>query len=161
MFEARDDAVETVKEYLDEIIEQILDDKEASDDLLNDYPNGDSWHHENHVDKYYNLQEAAHVLTEYRNDIETDSGLWEGLEPTRAICAQAAYTYGNAVYTEWRDLIKEINDLTWPEKLEIETDCAFVVDDKEDKDKLEEISKYLDSLNRKRLSKLIGSILEN
>lgn len=108
--DAASDAAETVHNFEDEILEQLLDKGEASDDLLNDYPNGDSWHHECHVDKDYSLQEAAELLDDLSEHEETDSGLWEGLEPRRAIAAQAAYTYGNAVYSEWRDLIEKIND---------------------------------------------------
>ena len=32
------------------------------------------------------------------------------MEPRWAIAAQAAYTYGNAVYSEWHDLIEKINN---------------------------------------------------
>jgi hypothetical protein len=108
--DAASDAAETIRNFADEILEQLLDKREASDDLLNDYPNGDSWHHECHVDKDYSLQEAAELLDDLCDHEETDSGLWEGLEPRRAIACQAAYTYGNAVYSEWRDLIEKIND---------------------------------------------------
>jgi hypothetical protein len=51
--EAADDAADTVRNFADEILEQLIDDGKASDDLLNDYPNGDAWHHECHVDKWY------------------------------------------------------------------------------------------------------------
>lgn len=107
--DAASDAAETVRNFADEILEQLLDTGEASNDLFNDYPNGDSWHHECHVDKDYNLQEAAELLDELYDFEETDNGLWEGLEPRQAIVTQAAYTYSNAVYSEWRDLIEEIN----------------------------------------------------
>jgi hypothetical protein len=40
---------------------------------------------------------------------ETDSGLWEGQQPKEAIGTCAAFTYGNAVYSEWTDLIDELN----------------------------------------------------
>ncbi len=40
--DAADDAAETVRNFADEILEQLLDSGEASDDLNNDYPNGDS-----------------------------------------------------------------------------------------------------------------------
>jgi len=108
--DATDDAKETVREYLDAIVDQIVDSGEASDDLLNDYGNGDRWHHESHVDKSYDLQEAAQLLSELSDHEETDSGLWEGQAPREAIATQAAFTYGNAVYSEWRDLIERIND---------------------------------------------------
>lgn len=108
--EALDDARSTVSEFADEIVEKIMDGGDASDDLNNDYSNGDAYHHESHVDRDYNLREAAELLDDLSDFEETDSGLWEGLEPRKAIAAQAAYTYGNAVYSNWTDLIGEIND---------------------------------------------------
>lgn len=112
--ESVSDAKYTVQEFRDQIAEMLVDDGKASDDLHNDYGSGDAWHHESHVDKEYDLQESAELLSQLRDHEETDSGLWEGLEPQQAISAQAAYTYGNAVLSEWRDLIEEIND-RWEE----------------------------------------------
>lgn len=108
--EARSDAASTALEYIDTIMEFIKDGEDVSDDLLNDYPDGDSYHHENHVDREYDLEEAATVLKELREHKETDSGLWEGLEPEQAISAQAPFTYGNAVMANWQELIEYIND---------------------------------------------------
>ena len=107
---ASDDARETVGEYRDEILEMLNESGEASDDLLNDYGTGDSYHHESHVDKSYNLSDAAELIEELSDHEETDSGLWEGQQPKEAVGTCAAFTYGNAVYSEWRDLIVEIND---------------------------------------------------
>lgn len=107
--DAMDDAADTAREFLDQIVEQLTDSGEASDDLLNDYPNGDAYHHETHVDRAYNLQDAALLLDQLSDHEETDSGLWEGLPPRDAIGAQAAYTYGNAVAHFWCKLIREIN----------------------------------------------------
>jgi len=98
-----------VLNFEDEIVEQLLDSGAASDDLLNDYPNGDAWHHENHVDRWYNFREAVEVIEQLEDFEETDEGLWAGLPMKEALGACAAYTYGNAVYSEWRDLIAEIN----------------------------------------------------
>lgn len=108
--EADDDAKEMVEHYLDEIVEQILESGEASNDLYNDYTNGDSYHHEQHVDRHYSLLEAAKLLDQLSSYEETDPGLWQGLEPREAVTAQAAYTYGNAVYSEWQNLIEKINE---------------------------------------------------
>ncbi len=109
--DARRDAAETVRNFLDEVVEQLIDRaRGASDDLYNDYHDGDSYHHETHVDKAYNLQEAAELLDQLSEYEETDSGLWEGLAPREAIGAQAAYTYGQAVSCLWAELIKEINE---------------------------------------------------
>lgn len=107
---AKSDAQDMAREFLDQILEQFLDKDEVSNDFNNDYDSGDSYHHETHVDKEYDLQEAAAVLEQLRDHEETDSGLWDGLEPSEAIAAQAAYTYGNAVVASWQELIEEIND---------------------------------------------------
>ena len=109
--EARSDAADTADNFIDEIMERIVGyDGKASDDLLNDYCGGDSWHHENHTDKSYNLSEAAALLEELDDYEETDEGLWHGCKPREAISAQAAYTYANAVYGLFRELIEKIND---------------------------------------------------
>jgi uncharacterized membrane-anchored protein YhcB (DUF1043 family) len=128
--DASSDAADFVENFIDEVVEQLIDEGEASDDFLNDYPNGDSYHHESHVDKSYNLTEAAAVLDELRDYEETDSGLWEGLAPREAILAQAAYTYGAAVYFKAQDIIKAINS---DDDLEELLECRGLdVDDAQD-----------------------------
>lgn len=107
---AESDAADTVEEFIDEIVERLVDRGEASNDLLNDYSHGDSYHHERHVDKEYDLKEAAELLDQLDDYEETDSGLWEGRLPRDAVSAQAAYTYGNAVYSMFQDLIKKVNE---------------------------------------------------
>jgi len=121
------DAKDTAENFLDEILLHILDKGKASDDLFNDYSGGDSYHHESHVDKYYDLNEAADVLDELRDDEETDSGLWEGKDPREAISIQAAFTYGNAVYSRWRKLIEEINEAVEDFVLSYEDDDGVTV----------------------------------
>lgn len=115
---AREAAADCVRNFIDEIVEQILDDNlysaslgEASDNLLDDrkYSGGDSYHHETHVDKSYRLLDAAELLDQLDDHEETDNGLWEGQSPREAISIQAAYTFGNAVMHYWQELIEEIN----------------------------------------------------
>jgi hypothetical protein len=108
--EAISDARDMATEFLDTIVEALMDDGSASADVYNDYPDGDAYHHETHVDKAYNLQDAAQLLDDLDDFEETDSGLWDGLAPRDAIGAQAAYTYGNAVLSFFADIIREIND---------------------------------------------------
>jgi hypothetical protein len=91
-------------------VRPIFEDGKASDDLLNDYGSGDSYHHESHVDKPYNFEEAAQLIGELSDYEETDTGLWQGMGMKEAVCACAAYTYGAAVYAMWRELIEDIND---------------------------------------------------
>jgi hypothetical protein len=106
---ADSDAKDMARNFLDEIVEQLHDDNEASDDYNNDYPGGDSYHHETHQDKAYDLDDAVKVLRQLSQYEETDDGLWEGLGAEEQISARAAYTYGNAVGSIWSDIIKKIN----------------------------------------------------
>jgi hypothetical protein len=108
--EVASDAWNAIENYVSDMVDHWRSSGEISDDLLNDYADGDSYHHENHVDNDYSLTEAATLLDQLSDHEETDSGLWHGLEPRRAIAAQAAYTYGNAVMSEWIDIIGSIND---------------------------------------------------
>ena len=82
---AASDARDMVREFEDEIVAQILGSGEASDDYNNDYSGGDSYHHETHVDRGYRLLEAAGLLAELDHDRETDSGLWQGLDPEEVL----------------------------------------------------------------------------
>ncbi len=125
---AQSDAADMADHFVDEIVESFIDnDGEASNDLLNDYSGGDRYHHETHIDKTYSLQEASDLLDELDDYEETDEGLWEGQKPREAISSQAAYTYGNAVYSLWRDIIGTINDD--PDLSEL-LDSYLEVDDK-------------------------------
>jgi hypothetical protein len=108
---AREDAWETVEHFVDEMVVQWRESGEVSDDMNNDYPDGDAYHHETHVDKDHSLLEASNLLDQLSEYEETDGGLWDGLEPRRAIAVQAAYTYGNAVYDLWRENVEELNDV--------------------------------------------------
>ena len=106
--DAKSDAKDTALNFLSQIVEFMLNDGEASDDLLNSYDGGDSYHHET-LDKEYDLMESAEILDQLYRYEETDKGLWEGLDPRKAVACKAAFTYGNAVYFRWTDLIGEIN----------------------------------------------------
>lgn len=107
--EASSDADEMVRNFQETIVQMLLDDGEASDDINNDYSNGDAYHHETHVDRAYRLLEAAELLDQLDDYEEDDPGLWDGQDPRDAIATQAAYTYGNAVASMWSDRIRNIN----------------------------------------------------
>lgn len=140
--EAMSDAAETVRNYMEQIVDRLMDCDKVSDDLLNDYPNGDSYHHENRVDKEYSLTEADEILDTLSKYEEDDDGLWSGQLPREAISTQAAYTYGNAVYGMWRDFINDIN------KYDFEADAPEGVDEtEEDKRKRIETTIENDILN--------------
>jgi frataxin-like iron-binding protein CyaY len=103
------DAVAMLFHFEDDILDMLLYKGAASADIYNDYPNGDSYHFESHVDRWYSLKDAAILLDALSEYKETDSGLWQGQEPSAAIDTQAAFTYGNAVLCHFVDYIKELN----------------------------------------------------
>lgn len=107
--DATQDAKEAALYFLDEIIENLTS-KGSTESNLQNYDSGDEYHHENHVDHDYKLTEASEILDQLSDYEETDSGLWQGLEPRRAVAAQAAYTYGNTVLFLFREIIGDIND---------------------------------------------------
>lgn len=106
---AREAARDTVEEYNNEIVEQLREMGSATNDLY-EYERGDEYHHENHVDKNYSLQESAELLDQLHKHTETDNGLWSGLDPIDAVECQAAYTFGNAVMHHWQWMVKQINE---------------------------------------------------
>ncbi len=128
--EAEDDAAMLITDYfMDEIIDQIIDTGEASDDINNDYDNGDGIFHEVITDRSYGLEEAAELLSQLYRYEEEDSGLWEGVDDLDSIAEiKAAYTYGNAVWDELDTLITEINDSV----KDIKANVAFELLDEKD-----------------------------
>jgi len=106
--DAHDDATTAIEHHLDEIIEHITSYGEVPVDPMNDLSGFDDYHHANHNDRDYSLQESAELLDQMRDYEETDDGLWEGLEPQRAISVQAALTYGNAVVGLIHEKLREL-----------------------------------------------------
>lgn len=127
---AEEDAKMLVTDYfINEIIEQLMENGEASDDYNNDYRNGDGIFHEVIIDRDYSSNEAIELLNDLREYEETDSGLWEGESWDSALRTIAAFTYGNAVYDEWTKLIEEINGVD--------------LDENETEEQLEEVIKEI------------------
>lgn len=107
--EAYGDALDAAEYFLDKIVEAIIDNQgDAPTDIMNRQYD-ESYHHESHIDKSFSLIEAAHVLDDLDEFEETDSGMWEGLDPREAVKTQAAYTYGNAVSSMFTEVMQAIN----------------------------------------------------
>lgn len=85
---------------------------------------------------YVDLLDSAHIIDQSSN-VETDSGLWEGQEPTEAIKTQAFFTYRNDLYNEVSEQFKtmleekkeeieaELEELENNDSDEIETDEEY------------------------------------
>lgn len=127
---AEEDAKMLVTDYfMDEIIEQLIENGEASDDYKNDYRNGDGIFHEAIVDRDYSSNDAIELLSNLHEFEEDEYGLWKGLSWDRALTTIAAFTYGNAVHDKWTKLIEEINGID--------------LDENETKEQLEEVIKEI------------------
>lgn len=119
---AENDARMLVTDYfMDEIVNQLIENGQASDDYNNNYKNGDSIFHETIVDQSYSVNEAIELLGDLSEFEEEDSGLWEGQDWEQILSIKAAYTYGNAVYDIWSKLIEEINEIDM-ETIQLETE---------------------------------------
>lgn len=105
---AKEDARDAVEYFQDDIVKAIIENEGEVDTGILDW--SESYHHETHIDKSYSLLEAATLLDQLDDFEETDSGIWEGQAPREAIITQAAFTYGNAVASEFDDLMKAINE---------------------------------------------------
>lgn len=107
---AKNEAKDFILEYLlEEMVEQVICDSKISNDVNNDYSHGDSAFHEVIVDREYNKTDAIDLIEELYKYEEDDSGLWEGEDLSRILAIKAAYTFGNAVYSEIGDIIDELN----------------------------------------------------
>lgn len=123
--EAESDAKGAVENFIDEIVKALIDDGEAPTDIT-DRAYDESYHHESHIDRSYNLLEAAQVLDDLSRFEETDSSLWEGQDPREAVGTQAAYTYGNAVYSYFQDEMGTVNDEVGPVAQEMTEERASI-----------------------------------
>lgn len=78
-------------EYIDEAITEIKDGNTDMNEFLND-SRIHEWVDNDFI--YVDLLDSAQILDQSDN-IEDDSGLWEGQEPVEAIKTQAFFTYRN------------------------------------------------------------------
>ena len=120
----KDLADDFISDYGDEIKEIIKENKEKTEEEIWEeiYQNWDlndkiwefldsAWYSflrdEWCEDRKTELSSAVKVIEE-SNEVETDSGLWEGKEPEDAIMSQAFATAGNDLYFELEERIKQM-----------------------------------------------------
>jgi hypothetical protein len=119
--EADSDAVEMLQEFRDEIVECFVESEQCDTDIQY-YSSGDSYHYETHVDRDYQLLDAAELLDKLSEFQVDDSGLWEGQDPRQAVATMAAYTYGNAVLHFFSEYCDELNS-------EFDAEDCYISDD--------------------------------
>lgn len=97
-------AQEFVDEYEDDLIQEIKDGNTDIHEYVNDSRTHE-WVDNDFI--YVDLVDSAEIL-EQSDNVETDYGLWEGLEPRKAIEAQAFFTYRNDLSYAVMDKIEEL-----------------------------------------------------
>lgn len=100
--EVRKEAVDFVEEMMDEFITAM----QNEDDYFFDNDVEDRFF-ECVCDRAYTLSDAAFVI-ENSDNVETDSGLWDGKEPAEALETQAAFTFSNDVHSEVEEIYEAV-----------------------------------------------------
>jgi hypothetical protein len=131
-----------VDEYLEESLESIEEGNTDMHMFIDDYRLHE-WCDNDFI--YVGLSDSAEIL-EQSNDVEEDSGLWEGLEPREAIKTQAFFTYRSDMYFE----VKELFESELEDKIEsLQNEYSSLEEDLEEAgdDEREEIEEKMDSVS--------------
>jgi len=100
--EVRKEAIDFIEEVMDDVIESLKNDE----NYLLDGDIQDRFF-ECITDRSYTLSDAAFVI-ENSNNVEEDSGLWEGKDPQDAIETQAAFTFSNDVHQDVEEIYEDL-----------------------------------------------------
>lgn len=104
--EVRKEAVDFIEDVFDDVIDAIVDDE---DYLFNNSSIDDTFF-ESVTDRSYSITDAAFVI-ENSDNVESDSGLWDGKDPSEALECQAAFTYANDVKSDVEEIYQEIKSV--------------------------------------------------
>jgi hypothetical protein len=110
IYDPEDDAREWIENFTEAMVEMIIKDGKVSEDPFCKYDGGERFFTETQQFREYSLLEAATILDEFGDHKEEDEGFWNGLSPHKAVEAQAAQTYSNAVRAEIARRLKNINE---------------------------------------------------
>lgn len=96
------EAADFIEETMDEFLEAMENDE-------NYFIDGDvdDRFFECVTDRSYSLTDAAFVI-ENSNNVESDSGLWDGQDPAEALETQAAFTFSNDVRSQVEDIYEDV-----------------------------------------------------
>jgi hypothetical protein len=136
-----------VSEHLQEAISEIKDGNTDMQEFITDYRSHE-WVDNDFI--YVDLVDSAHILDQ-SNNVETDSGLWEGQDPQEAVKTQAFFTYRIDLEEEVRNQFSEKLGEKFEEVEEQLEELELDADPDEDDD--EEFEQELEDL-RELLSNL-------
>lgn len=133
--DVRKDAIDFIVDHEDEIKEAI---KEGSDFDANDISCLDEDFHCDIIDRAYSPADAGYILENCENE-EDDRGLWDGQDPKQAISTMAAFSYGNDVWFEAKEIYEKIKE-KYDDTIDAATDInnELEEDEQEDEDNIKE-----------------------
>jgi len=134
---------ENAEDFVDEYYEDFLSNVCNGDTDSYGYIDNDGKLHD-WIDAEISMRDAVEIL-EQSDNVETDRGLWEGLEPISAIGAMGFWTYKNDMIHE---VVSQLKD-----KLEAERDKRQrVIDeceaDQENSEAIEVVQDELDNIEQ-------------
>ena len=97
----QEEARNLIEDYLDNIVEEV----EEGKDLQEEVDEAVWWNLESTF-TYVDLHDCAYIL-EASSRLETDSGLWERLEPIEAVESMAMFTYRNDLEFAVMEMLKD------------------------------------------------------
>ncbi len=97
---------EEAKIFTDDFFDELFDNIKEGDIYIHDFidQNLHDWADNDFI--YVGLLEGAEILDQ-SEEVETDSGLWEGQEPEDAVVTKAFFTYKNDMMNEIKSLITQ------------------------------------------------------
>lgn len=109
--EAEKLAKQAIAEFLDDLVEDVVErsGERPPESTRLRYWN-DRYYSERLADRPWTVREAIDVVEEFPESVEDDNALWEGQDPSDALRIQAAYTFANAVESEFDGLMVRLND---------------------------------------------------
>jgi hypothetical protein len=136
-----------VSEYLQEAVSEIKDGNTDMQEFISD-SRSHEWVDNDFI--YVDLIDSAHILDQ-SNNVETDSGLWEGQDPEEAIKTMAFFTYRADLEEEVRSQLSEKLGEKFEEveeqleELELQQD-EDADDDEQFEEELEDLRELLSNL---------------
>lgn len=131
-----------VDEYEDELLDEIKDGNTDVYEFVNDY-RVHEWVDNDFI--YVDLTDSAEIL-EQSDNVEIDSGLWEGQEPVEAIKTQAFFTYRNDLSDKVMSIFESVLQDKLDELEERLEELREELKSEQDENNLEEIGNEINKI---------------
>ena len=131
-----------VNEYENELLDEVKNGNTDVYEFINDYRVYE-WIDNDFI--YVDLIDSAEIL-EQSDNVETDSGLWEGKEPAEAIKTQAFFTYRNDLSSKVMSMFESVLQDKLDELEERLEELREELKNEQDENNLEEIDNEINEI---------------